>query len=736
MVASPPVRIRMATRRRATGLRPGLDRQPVTQWRNAPTAPPADSLRYPSSPSSLPVSTFDPVTDYATRVTSGLITANKWVRLACLRHLSDLSRPDLYWDLPAALHRINYSSHVLNLRFKEEPFIRPFILLPHQCFIEGSIFGWKQRTQDPDCPGAYLPVILLEDGRSTLYRRFRRIYVEAGKGCGKSPEAAGTMLYLITSDGEPQAEGYFAAGNEDQARVAFDAAVAMVDISPELTKRMIKSGQKKVMQITFANPQTEREARLRGSFIKPIDSGTTQSGPRPHAVLFDEVHEIKREDVVEMMDAALGKNRSQAVRLAYTNSGTDRKSICYQFRSQAEQMLDEVAPNDTLFAFICGLDVASDDGSVKGDIPKDADPMEYLLEHEEIWEKANPGIAHGVPSYDYVREQIMDAITMPSRVNKVLRLHFCLWTDAVSIWIPSETWMGCADPSLAGLVQHEKYGRITQLENDLIGRRCYGGIDLARSNDWSAMLLIFPDDRGEFAYPEHEESQESLREKEELRRLGEQYAKTIEDYKMYSAGSGDAAPPDLGVPDNQTYSILEYFWIDEETYQERKKKNKLIEVWRRDGHLIVTPGPVFNPGAIQRFILETLAPRYQIDGIAYDPTFAHQIVTNLGENGLVMVEWRQTFWWMGAPVSEIARRARARLWRHRGHPVMRWQMSNVQIEESHGLQRISKEKAKDKVDGPSALADAMGWCMRANKGPSKGSVYEERGPIIIEDVFF
>lgn len=50
---------------------------------------------------------------------------------------------------------------------------KPFILLPWQCFVIGSIFGW-----------------IIEDGT----RRFSMVYVESGKGSGKSPLASGVGL--------------------------------------------------------------------------------------------------------------------------------------------------------------------------------------------------------------------------------------------------------------------------------------------------------------------------------------------------------------------------------------------------------------------------------------------------------------------------------------------------------------------------------------------------------------
>lgn len=228
---------------------------------------------------------------------------------------------------------------------------------------------------------------------------------------------------------------------------------------------------------------------------------------------------------------------------------------------------------------------------------------------------------------------------------------------------------------------------MTRYEHDLLGRRCYGGIDLARSKDISALILIFPDD-------------------------------------------------DSGLePNDQTYSLLEYFWVPEGNIAERVRRDHLpYDVWARDGHLLTCPGYVFHPATIRRHINTEILPRFQVEALAYDPAFMHQLCLDLAEDGITMVEWKQTAYWMTSPIAEIERRALGGLWRHRGHPVMRWMMRNVRIRTSpaDGLQRIDKEESTEKVDGPVALACAMGWCMRANKGRG-GSVYEERGAIVIED---
>src|SRR6185295_18820832 len=97
----------------------------------------------------------------------------------------------------------------------------PFHLAPAQAFIVGSIFGWKRL-----------------DGT----RRFRRAYIEQGKGNGKSPLAGGIGLSGLTFDSEAGAEIYSAGATKDQAGILFRDAVKMVSKSPSLDKRLKMSG--------------------------------------------------------------------------------------------------------------------------------------------------------------------------------------------------------------------------------------------------------------------------------------------------------------------------------------------------------------------------------------------------------------------------------------------------------------------------------------------------------------
>ena len=277
-------------------------------------------------------SSVDPATQYAKDVTSGKELAGPDIRNACQRHLRDLESchaRGLHWDVEAAQRSIDYFAKVLKLNGGDFEGA-PFVLLPWQCFIVGSIFGWKNARG---------------------FRRFRMVYVESGKGSGKSPLSAGIGLYCLTADKEPRAEVYAAATKKDQAMVLFRDAVAMVDQSPALSARIQKSGGAgKEWNLAFLQA---------GSFFRPISSDDGQSGPRPHCALIDEVHEHKSNQVVEMMRAGT-KGRRQALIFMITNSGHDKTSVCYDYHEYGRKVSAGSIEDDSFFAFICSLDEGDD----------------------------------------------------------------------------------------------------------------------------------------------------------------------------------------------------------------------------------------------------------------------------------------------------------------------------------------------------------------------------------------
>jgi phage terminase large subunit-like protein len=374
----------------------------------------------------------DPTTAYAAAVCDGTIQTGPHVRSACKRHLDDLKNGPargLFFDLESAARAIAYFRDVLCLNGGEYEG-QPYELLDWQCFIVGSLFGWKA-----------------PDG----YRRFRVAYVETAKGSGKSPLAAGVGLYGLTADDEPRAECYAAATKKDQAMILFRDAVAMVDLSPALRTRILKSGRdEKVWNLAYV---------ATGSFFRPISADDGQSGPRPHIALLDEIHEHKNAHVVEMLRAGT-KSRRQAMIFMITNSGTDKNSVCWHYHEYAGRVCAGEVQDDSFFAYVCALDL--------GDDP---------FKDEACWDKVNPSLRFGLPGLKYLREQVREARGMPSKESTVRRLNFCQWVEAANPWISRHIW--------------EPAGAKFALE-DLRGRPCYGGLDLSSTRDLTALALVFP----------------------------------------------------------------------------------------------------------------------------------------------------------------------------------------------------------------------------------------------------
>ena len=369
----------------------------------------------------------------------GVRVAGPHVRGQCARHLRDLKegkKRGLVWNVAESNKALRFYSNVLKLNGGDYEG-KPFELLPWQKFVVGSLFGWQG-----------------VDG----YRRFRVAYVETAKGSGKSPLAAGIGMKGLVADNEPRAEIYSAATKKDQAMILFRDAVAMVDQSPELAKRLTKSGTgERCWNLAYM---------AQGAFFRPISSDDGQSGPRPHIGLIDELHEHKTNTVVEMMRAGT-KSRRQAMIFMITNAGHNRMGPCWGYHEYGAKVAAGEVEDDAFFPYVCSLDEQDDP-----------------FADESCWPKANPSLPDAdLPGMKYIREQVVEAKGMPSKEAIVRRLNFCQWTDAESPWISGEVWRGAQ----RDFDWH-----------DLRGRRAVAGLDLSSTTDLTGMVfLVEPIEAGE-----------------------------------------------------------------------------------------------------------------------------------------------------------------------------------------------------------------------------------------------
>ena len=385
-----------------------------------------------------------PVTQYALDVKNKKILANKWVTLACIRHLADLKtgkKRGIYFDESAANHIISFFEEFL--LFYEGSFDgKSFLLESFQKFIVGSLFGWKTK-----------------DG----FRRFRTAYIEISKGNGKTPLASGIGLYGLVFDEEPGCEVYACATTREQAGILFRDAKAFAEGSPALLE-----------MLTVDKHNIAYEAT--NSFFRPVSSEHRGlDGKRPHIALIDEIHEHPNAMVVDKIRAGT-KGRRQALQVEITNSGHDRHSICYQHHEYTTKILENIIKNDSWFGYITGLDVCPKCEAEGKTIPQDGCSDCDSWQDETKWLKANPCLGVSIP-LKYIREQVAEATEMPSKENIVKRLNFNIWTESITKWIPADKWNACA---------------FSFDEIALRGRACYGGLDLSSTSDLTAWVLVFP----------------------------------------------------------------------------------------------------------------------------------------------------------------------------------------------------------------------------------------------------
>ena len=352
-----------------------------------------------------------------------------------------MERTDGIWfDVEAADRAFGFFEGVLKL--SEGQFEgQPFILHTSQAFIIGSLFGWKRA-----------------DGT----RRFRRAYIEQGKGNGKSPLAGGIGILGLAADGEAGAQVYAAAAKREQAGILFADAVKMVKQSPALAKRLEFSGG--------AGREFNIAHHSSGSYFRPVsrDTGKTGSGPRPYFVLADEVHELPDRRILEMLERGF-KFRRQPLLFMITNSGSDRNSVAWEEHAHAVKVAagnpDAVTDptflgqvlDDTTFSYVCALD--------EGDDP---------LRDPSCWIKANPLLGVTITE-EYLRETVAQAKAIPGQLNGILRLHFCIWTDAETAWMTRTA----LEPCIADFEIEDHHGADVWL-----------GLDLSQNRDITALGAV------------------------------------------------------------------------------------------------------------------------------------------------------------------------------------------------------------------------------------------------------
>jgi len=382
----------------------------------------------------------DEVTGFARDVLDGRIVAGELVKAACRRHLDDLEsghERGLFWRPDEAAKII--AAYPTYFTITDGAMAgEPFVLLPWMKFLIGSLFGWYRRTPE---------------GQERW--RFDEVWLETGKGAGKSPLMAATSLLIIGGLGRQRALAIVTGPKDEQAMVTMADAAAMVraTIPGEEDGVSLEQQGKFLVRGLGANAHTIEHVASSSVFRTASGKASQVSGPRPDAVNVDEVHELADAKLVDMWAKALAKNARGGILFLATNTPGFDQAVGTMFSERAQRVLLGQEQIDSLLVFICRVDIADRDS---------------VFDNEDVWAKAMPSLGITFP-IDNVRREVNKARGSPMLAASVKRLYFGIPGGGADFWLDDPAlW----DDALAPVDSAE-----------MVGNRCWLTLDLADRHD-------------------------------------------------------------------------------------------------------------------------------------------------------------------------------------------------------------------------------------------------------------
>lgn len=165
------------------------------------------------------------------------------------------------------------------------------------------------------------------------------------------------------------------------------------------------------------------------------------------------------------------------------------------------------------------------------------------------------------------------------------------------------------------------------------------------------------------------------------------------------------------------FFLMPYFFVPDDTMDRRTKKDGLqYRQWVNDGYMISTPGNVTDYDYLRSHMnaLKERGVNFRVG--FYDDWNTSDIIPRLSDDGFELEPMTQNIKHMSTPTKEFEKFIYQKRFVHNGHPVFRWQMSNVMIKrDANENYKICKDKSTEKVDGPVSCSMAIAAWMKHGK---------------------
>ena len=157
------------------------------------------------------------------------------------------------------------------------------------------------------------------------------------------------------------------------------------------------------------------------------------------------------------------------------------------------------------------------------------------------------------------------------------------------------------------------------------------------------------------------------------------------------------------------YYAFGRYYLPEEAADDGR--NSYYHGWATEGRMVLTDGSVTDHSVIEDDIRDD-ARKYNVINAGFDPWQASSMMQRLQQDGLPVLEYRQTVQNMSEPMKELEALVLQGRFHFDGDPVLTWMISNV-VAHVDAKENIypRKERSENKIDGAVALIAAVGMAI-------------------------
>lgn len=270
-----------------------------------------------------------------------------------------------------------------------------------------------------------------------------------------TPSLASWGVYLTCGDGEMGSKCFGGAKDGNQAGIAMDHAIAMIEQSPELSEACkVNRNERSIYHI-------ETRSKYRPLSSANERTRTAKEGINGH-ILIDETHVVDR-DFIKIISRA-GISRAEPMRIEVSTAGNNPDGYGKERQDYARLVKSGIEKNDQLFVAIY-------------EAPQDLSDRELDADPVKFGKIANPAWGHTCHEEEYLADYNESKRTISGLADfKMYRLN--IWQNTANQWLRPEDWNACLDASWT--------------LNDMAKKRASVGLDLSKTKDMSALSVAVP----------------------------------------------------------------------------------------------------------------------------------------------------------------------------------------------------------------------------------------------------